>query len=74
MNCVCKFTLFVDNFNVKKGKFALSFWIQKKEHVHMTKISELLKIPQIIIPFEENKNIVDIMSVKKWFESLRTTI
>ena len=40
----------------------------------MTRIYELLKILKVIIRFEENKNIVNIMSLKSWFESLMTTV
>ena len=67
-NCGCKFTLFKNNFNIKKGKSVLPFFLHRKRHVDMTRI---LKILHVILRFEGNKNIFNIMSVKNWFKTLR---
>ena len=68
VNCGCKFTLFANKFSIKKGKFDTSFCLHRKGHVDVTRISEFLKILQVIIRFEENKNIVNVTSVKNRFK------
>ena len=42
INCGCKFTVFTNNFNIKKEKFILPFRKHRKGHVGMTRIQELL--------------------------------
>ena len=64
INCGCKFTVFANNFNIKKGKFVLSFCVHRKGHVDMKGIQEFWKIIQVIIQLQEKKYIVNITSVK----------
>ena len=53
--------------------FCLSVSIEKR-HVDMTRIKELLKILQVIMQFEENRNIANITLAENRFESLQTTV
>ena len=38
INWGSQFTLFANNFNIKKGKFVLSFCLDRKEHVDVKRI------------------------------------
>ena len=40
INCDCRFTLFAKNFNIKKGKFVLSFCLHRNGHVDVRRILE----------------------------------
>ena len=57
--------LFAKNFNIEKQKFVLPVCL------HWDR--EFLKILQVIIRFEENKNFVNIKPIKNRFMTLRTT-
>ena len=60
--------LFHKNFCIKKWQLSIFFLFKGKRHVWMTSIKIITKFWEVFSWFKENKNVINISSVKNWFK------
>ena len=72
INSCYKFSFLLRYFYIKKWQLSTFFLFKGKRHVWITSIKIITKYWEVFSRFKENKNVIDISSVKNWFKFLKT--
>ena len=70
LNSCYKFSFFPRDVYMKKWQFFIFFLFKVKRHVWMTRIKMITNFREVFSRFEENKNAINISSLKNWFKFL----
>ena len=65
-----KFSFFPRDVYMKKWQFFIFFLFKVKRHVWMTRIKMITNFREVFSRFGENKNAINISSLKNWFQFL----
>ena len=68
INSCSKFSFFARFFYIKKWKLSIFFLFKGKIYVWMTSIKIISKFREVFSWFEDNKNAINISSLKSWFK------
>ena len=70
INSCYKFSFFPRYFYIKKWQLSIFLLFKGERHVWMASIKVVTKFREVFTRFKENKNVINIFSIKKWFKFL----